>query len=62
MNKKLDLKQRLLNKEKLDPIDILDTYTNKHKQRDNNKKFFKSKLWQKKLAQRKREQEKQKRK
>jgi hypothetical protein len=62
MNKKLDLKQRLLNKEKLDPIDILGTYTAKHKQRDNNKKFFKSKLWQKKLAQRKKEQEKQKRK
>ena len=44
------------------PIDILGTYTAKHKQRDNNKKFFKSKLWQKKLAQRKKEQEKQKRK
>jgi len=56
MNKKLDLKQRLLNKEKLDPIDILATYTTKHKQRDNNKKFFKSKLWQKKLAQRKKKQ------
>ena len=55
MNKKLDLKQRLLNKEKLDPIDILGTYTAKHKQRDNNKKFFKSKLWKKKLAQRKKE-------
>ena len=39
MNKKLDLKQRLLNKEKLDPIDILDTYTNKHNKKKNIKKF-----------------------
>ena len=27
MNKKLEIKQILLNKEKLDPIDILGTYT-----------------------------------
>lgn len=57
----MDLKKKILNKEKLDPIDILETYTAKHKQRDNNKKFFKSKLWQKKLAQRKKEQEREKR-
>lgn len=57
----MDLKKKILNKEKLDPIDILGTYTAKHKQRDNNKKFFKSKLWQKKLAQRKKEQEREKR-
>ena len=57
----MDLKNKILNKEKLDPIDILGTYTAKHKQRDNNKKFFKSKLWQKKLAQRKKEQEREKR-
>ena len=50
------------NKKKLDPIDILDTYTKKHINRDKNKKFFKSELWQKKLAQRKKEQQQQKRK
>tara|TARA_R110000824_G_scaffold93950_6_gene227118 strand:- start:1150 stop:1326 length:177 start_codon:yes stop_codon:yes gene_type:complete len=58
----MDGKNKILNKKKLDPIDILGTYTAKHKQRDNNKKFFKSKLWQKKLAQIKKEQEQEKRK
>tara|TARA_R110000803_G_scaffold158213_1_gene222530 strand:- start:403 stop:561 length:159 start_codon:yes stop_codon:yes gene_type:complete len=52
----MDLKKRLLNKEKLDPIDILATYTAKHKQRDNNKEFYKSKLWQKKSTKRKKKQ------
>ena len=58
----MDLKKRLLNKEKLDPIDILKTYTKKHQQKTKIKEFFKSKLWQKKLAQRKKEQQQQKRK
>jgi hypothetical protein len=55
----MDLKKRLLNKEKLDPIDILGTYTAKHAQREKNKEFFKSELWQKKLAQRKKQQKKE---
>lgn len=37
--------------EKKDPIDILETYTKKIIQREKNKKFYKSRLWQKKLAQ-----------
>ena len=43
--------------EKRDPIDILKTYTKKHQQRDNNKKFYKSELWQKRLAKRKKQQQ-----
>ena len=58
----MDLKKRLLKKEKLEPIDILKTYTKKQIQREKNKEFFKSQLWQKKLAQRKKEQQQQKRK
>ena len=50
----MDLKKRLLNKEKLDPIDILETYTAKHAQREKNKEFFKSELWQRKLCYRRR--------
>tara|TARA_R100001594_G_scaffold135809_2_gene177793 strand:- start:4801 stop:4968 length:168 start_codon:yes stop_codon:yes gene_type:complete len=51
----MDLKQRLLNKEKKDPIDILELYTKKVINRDKQKTYLKKhpELWLKKMHKKK---------